>query len=66
MDEQGRVESVALRIVLSRIGYSRDGAQALVYVTRACHPCGGGSDYVLLSRARGVWTVTARSDVWVT
>jgi hypothetical protein len=53
-------------IVFSRVGYSRDGAQALVNVTRACPPCGGVSDYVLLSRAGGAWTVTARSNVWET
>ncbi|HEY0017821.1 MAG TPA: hypothetical protein VGC13_16020 [Longimicrobium sp.] len=53
-------------IVFSRVGYSRDGAQALVYVTRACPPCGGVSDFVLLSRARSVWTVTARANVWMT
>ncbi|HEX6368075.1 MAG TPA: hypothetical protein VF006_04020 [Longimicrobium sp.] len=53
-------------IVFSRVGYSRDGTQALVYVTRPCNPCGGWSDYVLLSRTRGVWTVTDRWTEWQT
>ncbi|HEX5872973.1 MAG TPA: hypothetical protein VFY65_21220 [Longimicrobium sp.] len=53
-------------IVFSRVGYSRDGTQALVYVTRPCPPCGGWSDYVLLARTGGVWTVTARWNVWLT
>jgi hypothetical protein len=49
--------------LLSRVGYSRDGAQALVYVMRACPLCGEG-EYVLLARANGQWRVSARANDW--
>jgi hypothetical protein len=49
--------------LLSRVGYSRDGTQALVYVVRACPLCGEG-EYVLLVRANGQWRVWARANDW--
>lgn len=50
--------TVAWISVLSRIGYSDDGAQALAYVTHACPLCGYGQ-YVLLARSGDGWTVAA-------
>ncbi len=51
-------------ILLSRVGYSRDGAQVLVYVTTACPLCGSG-EYVLLARGGNGWTIVARAQDWV-
>jgi hypothetical protein len=50
-------------MMLSRIGYSSGGTQALVYVVKACPLC-GGAEYVLLTRTGDRWTVTARASDW--
>jgi hypothetical protein len=50
-------------MMLSRIGYSSDGTQALVYVVKACPLC-GGADYVLLTRTGDRWMVTATANDW--
>lgn len=55
----------ALGIIrLSRPGYSRDGSQALVYVTKLCPLCGRG-EYVLLVKTRDGWAASSRSMDWV-
>lgn len=50
-------------MMLSRIGYSRDRTQALVYVVKACPLC-GGADYVLLTRTSDRWRVAAEANDW--
>jgi hypothetical protein len=49
---------------LSRIGYSDDRTQALVYVAHVCPLCGSGG-YVLLARTGGRWSIVAESQDWV-
>jgi len=48
---------------LSRIGYSRDSKQALVYVVHACPLCGSGT-YVLLTRVGDRWSIAAEAADW--
>lgn len=50
-------------LVLSAIGYSDDGTQALVYVSHFCPLCGSGR-VILLEREGGAWTVTESVDDW--
>lgn len=50
-------------MILSRIGYSREGTQALVYVVKACPLC-GGAEYVLLARSGDRWAVVAKAGDW--
>ena len=51
--------------VLSRVGYSRDGRQALVYVVITCHGlCAYGAYVMLVKREDGTWQERYKSTVW--
>jgi hypothetical protein len=45
-------------IQVSRVGFSRDGASALVHIEYGCGGLCGGTKYVLLTRESGRWHVT--------
>lgn len=53
----GRFPGSSGRVQLSRVGFSRDGATALVLVEYACGALCGGTIYAVLARTPGRWRV---------
>lgn len=51
-------------ITLSKVGFSRDGRQALFYTEHSCGLCGNG-EYVLMIKANGHWTIQKESYTWI-
>jgi hypothetical protein len=52
-------------VSLSPVGYSRDGAQAVVYVEHGCGSLCGEGRIVLLRRRLGAWHIVATRQTWV-
>jgi hypothetical protein len=52
-------------IRVSRVGFSRDGTQALVHIENQRSSMMGGGDFVLLERGDGFWRVVARRNNWI-
>ena len=52
-------------IECSRIGFSVDGTQALVYIGRVSHLLAGKGHVVLLERSSGNWRVRRVEGTWM-
>jgi hypothetical protein len=52
-------------VVVSRIGFNRDGTEAIVYVGRACGSICGEGEYVRLLKVNGSWAVDDHTVVWL-
>lgn len=50
---------------LSRVGFSDDGTQALVYYEQECGSLCGVGEYVLLQKIEGRWIVIGVKGVWI-
>lgn len=61
----GTSAAVFPRMDVSRVGFSSDGQQALVYVGCVSAPLAGAGAYYLLSRQHGAWVITASTMVWI-
>ena len=48
----------------SRVGFSRDGTQALVYRSNSCSMVCGGGEVILLQKSGGSWSVLDTLEVW--
>ena len=53
-------------IRLSLPGYSKAGDVAVVYMSSACRGFCGAGFYYELHRVKGAWSITRRSNAWVT
>lgn len=49
----------------SRVGFSKDGKQALVYFANICSPLCGNGTYFFLKKEGIIWKVAKESAVWV-
>lgn len=52
-------------MTLSRVGFNREGDQALVYVGNQSHWLAGAGYYVLLARQDGAWVIQDNVMVWI-
>jgi hypothetical protein len=52
-------------LTFSRVGFSTDGAQALLYVSSNCGGLCGGGYYVVMERHNGRWVIEKEINVWV-
>jgi hypothetical protein len=50
---------------VSRVGFSSDGGQALVYAGFGWSPRAGGGDFYLLSRVQGAWVISGSVIIWI-
>jgi hypothetical protein len=50
---------------VSRVGFSSDGGQALVYVGIVWAPLAGAGEYYMLSRNQGVWVISGSVMIWI-
>lgn len=50
---------------LSRVGFSADYTQALVYIGTQSHWLAGAGYYVLLEKVDGQWRITQKTMVWI-
>lgn len=53
------------RMTLSRVGFNRQGTQALVYVGNQSHWLAGTGHLVLLAGENGVWTLQGEVTLWI-
>lgn len=47
-------------ITLSKVGFNRQTTQALVYVAISCGPHCGEGNFILLSKAKGIWSIQSK------
>lgn len=52
-------------MVFSRVGFSSDKKQALVYVGNQAHMLGGAGYYVLLRKENGRWVIKDAETIWI-
>lgn len=52
-------------ISLSRVGFSRNGNLALVYMGKSCGPLCGDGTFYLLARRNGAWVVKNEAPWWI-
>ena len=52
-------------ITLSRVGFSDDRTQALVFVAHGCGWLCGEGNYIVLTKKDGAWKVEKRSMLWI-
>jgi hypothetical protein len=50
---------------VSRVVYSSNGQRAALYLAEVCMSLCGHGEYILLQRENGHWSVTGRSEDWV-
>jgi hypothetical protein len=49
----------------SRVGFSKDGQQALLFVTNWCRTLCGTGEYYLLKKENGEWKVVNKHMIWI-
>jgi len=47
-------------IALSKVGFNHQTTQALVYVAISCGPHCGEGNFILLSKAKGIWSIQSK------
>jgi hypothetical protein len=52
-------------LTLSRVGFSGDGKQALLYASNSCGGKCGSGDYVLMQKREGRWVIAKEIIMWV-
>jgi hypothetical protein len=50
---------------LSRVGFSKDGMQAMVYIGNLYNGRDGGGHFVVLSKESGQWVVKSKVQLWI-
>lgn len=49
----------------SRVGFSRDGTQALFYFSNICGGLCGGGEYVVMEKSNGRWMIAREIEMWI-
>lgn len=52
-------------LTISRVGFSKDGRQALVYIKNSCGGLCGGGNYMLMEKRDGRWEIAKEINVWM-
>jgi hypothetical protein len=53
------------KVVLSRVGFSKNGTQACVYAGLLEAPLAGAGYYFILAHSNGRWRITSSSMAWI-